>query len=141
MVENVSTTELTVGQLRLILATATDDDTIPEALSELAEAKRREAADIAHGARLTAYNEYVTRRRDREHEAVQGVYDEAKQAAIDAAPISRERAHLVAAEAADLERLRFEIREPCLEFQEWIDAGEPAVHQIGGAQDRAICGA
>jgi hypothetical protein len=41
---------------------------------------------------------------------------------------------MVYKEAADLERLRFEIREPRLEFQEWVDAGQPAVHQIRGAR-------
>ena len=40
---------------------------------------------------------------------------------------------MVYKEAADLERLRFEIREPRLEFQEWIEAGKPVVHQIGVA--------
>ena len=134
-------TELTVGQLRLILATATDDATIPEALSELAEAKRREADQIAHNDRQRAYFEYLERRREREREQVQRAAGEAKQAAIASGPISRDRAYMVYKEAADLERMRFEIREPRLEFQEWIEAGEPAVYQIGVAQDRAICGA
>lgn len=37
---------------------------------------------------------------------------------------------MVYKEAADLERLRFEVREPRLEFAEWVDAGMPGVHQI-----------
>jgi hypothetical protein len=43
---------------------------------------------------------------------------------------------MVYKEAADLERLRFEIREPRLEFQEWVDAGRPDVHTIGGVRDQ-----
>ena len=35
---------------------------------------------------------------------------------------------------ANEQALRFEIREPRLEFQEWLDAGQPAVHQIRGAR-------
>jgi hypothetical protein len=44
---------------------------------------------------------------------------------------------MVYKEAADLERLRFEIREPRLEFQEWLGASQPAVHQIRGAASQA----
>ena len=83
---------------------------------------------------MTAYDEYVTRRCEREHKAVQGAYDEAKQAALDAGPISRERLHAVSMEAADLQRLRFEVAEPQREFQPWIDLGQPAVHTIRGAK-------
>ena len=61
--------------------------------------------------------------------------DDAKRAAIAAGPISRDNAYRVYKEAADAERVRFEIREPRLEFQEWIDAGKPAVHEIGCIRD------
>jgi histone H3/H4 len=53
----VNTEEITVGQLKRILRTATDEATITEAIEELAEADRRETAALEHGARLTAYNE------------------------------------------------------------------------------------
>ena len=119
----------------MILRTAADDATIPEALSKLAEAKRREAQDIAHGDRQRAFFAYLEGRREREREQVQRAADEAKRAAIASGPISRDGAYFVYKEAADLERLRFEIREPCLEFQAWIDAGKPAVHQLGGVRD------
>jgi hypothetical protein len=122
----MNTDNITVKQLRWILSHADNDATTGEALEEFADTKRREAEGIAHGAKLTAYSEYVTRRREREREAVQGAYDEAKQAAIAAAPISKERLHLESTEAADLERLRFEVREPQLTFEEWLDAGSPA---------------
>jgi hypothetical protein len=127
-------TGLTVRQLRWILTHATDSATIPEALSELADDERREADAIAHNDRQRVYFEYLERRREREREHVQQAADDAKQAAIAAGPISRDRAYMVYKEAADLERLRFEIREPRLEFQEWIDAGKPAIHQIRGAR-------
>jgi hypothetical protein len=117
--------------LRRILRTAPDDATIAEGLEELADAERVEVESIEHGARFTAYNEYVARRRERESEQVQQTAADAKQAAIKAGPISPESAGVIFREAADLERLRFEVREPRLEFQEWIDAGKPAVHQIG----------
>jgi hypothetical protein len=130
----VNTEEITVGQLKRILRTATDEHTIPEAIEALAEADRRETEDLEHGARVTAYNEYIARRREREHEAVQGAYDEAKQEAIRSRPeIDRERLHVVAMEAADPERLRFEIREPTLSFEEWLDAGQPEIHEIRSA--------
>ncbi len=127
-------TELTVGQLRWILRVATDESTIAEALQELAEAERREAADLEHAERMRAYHAYVARRQEREREQVQRAYADAKQAAIDAGPISRERVHVVSAEAADLERLRFEVREPLLQFEEWVDGGQPAVHKTRGAE-------
>jgi hypothetical protein len=124
-------TELTVGQLRWILAAASDDATIPQALSELAEAKRQDAEAIAHGERQRAYEEYLKCRREREREHIERAGEDAKRAAIASGPISRDNAYMVYKEAADLERLRFEIREPRLEFQEWIEAGKPTVHQIG----------
>ena len=50
---------------------------------------------------------------------------------------SREDALIVHKEAADLERLRFdEIFEPRLTFEEWVDAGQPAVHRTGDAPRR-----
>src|SRR5215510_3547951 len=64
-------TELTVRQLRWILANATDEATLPEALSELADAERLDAEAVEHGALLTAFNAYIARRRERETEQVQ----------------------------------------------------------------------
>jgi len=40
---------------------------------------------------------------------------------------------LVRREAADRERLRFDIVEPALEFQAWVEAGQPDVHRTGDA--------
>jgi hypothetical protein len=131
----VLNTELTVGQLRRILRTAPDDATIAEGLEELANAERCEAADMAHGVRLTAYNEYIAHRRERERDTSSRPPTTLNRPRLLLAPISRDRAYMVYKEAADLERLRFEIREPRLEFQEWIDAGKPAVHQIRGVRD------
>jgi hypothetical protein len=128
-------TELTVRQLRWILAHATDDANLPEALSEFADAERLEAEAIAHNDRQRVYFEYLERRREREREHVQRAADDAKQAAIAAGPISRDNAYLIYKEAADAERVRFEIREPRLDFQEWLDAGKPAVHQIRGIRE------
>jgi hypothetical protein len=84
---------------------------------------------MAHGERVRAHSEYLERRRERERDRVQRAADAAKQAAIASGAISRDRAYVVYKEAADLERLRFEIREPCLEFQEWIDAGKPGAQR------------
>jgi hypothetical protein len=119
-----------------ILTHATNDATIPEALAELADAERLEADATAHNDRQNAYFAYLERRREREREHVQRAADDAKQAAINSGPISRDRPYMVYKEAADLERLRFEIREPRLEFQEWVDAGRPDVHTIGGVRDQ-----
>jgi hypothetical protein len=121
--------------LRWILAHATDDATIPEALSEFADAERLEAESIAHNDRQRVYFEYLERRQEREREHVQRAADDAKQSAIAAGPISRDDAYMVYKEAADVERLRFEIREPRMDFQEWLDTGKPAVHQISGIRD------
>jgi hypothetical protein len=131
----LNTEEITVGQLKRILRTATDEATITEAIEELAEADRRETAALEHGARVTAYNEYIARRREREHEAVQGAFTAAKEAVIAARPISREDAYMVGKEAADTERLRFEVREPLLTFEEWSAEGEPAFHEIHSARN------
>lgn len=127
--------ELTVRQWRWILAHATDDATIPEALSEFADAERLEAETVAHNDRQRVYFEYLDRREEREREQVQQAADDAKQAAIAARPISKDSAYMVYKEAADTERVRFEIREPRLDFQEWVDAGMPDVHEIRGVRD------
>jgi hypothetical protein len=111
-----------------ILTHATNDATIPEALAELADAERLEADATAHNDRQNAYFAYLERRREREREHVQRAADDAKQAAINSGPISRDRAYMVYKEAAD--------REPRLEFQEWVDAGRPDVHTIGGVRDQ-----
>jgi hypothetical protein len=131
----VNTEEITVGQLKRILRTATDEATITEAIEEVAEADRQETAALEHGARVTAYNEYIARRGEREHEAVQGAFTAAKEAVIAARPISREDAYMVGMEAADTERLRFEVREPLLTFEEWLDAGQPEIHEIRSARN------
>jgi hypothetical protein len=125
--------EITVGELKRVLALASDDATIPEALEELAEADRRDDEALAHGERQGAYHAYLARRRER-YEAVQGAYHERKEATIAAGPVSRERVHAVSAEAADRERSRFEIREPALSFEEWLDAGSPEIHEIRGVR-------
>ncbi len=126
-------TELTVRELRWIIANASGDATIAEARSAFADAERREADTIAHNERQRANFEYLESRRECEREHVERAGEAAKRAAIASGPISRDNAYMVYKEAADLERLRFEIREPCLEFQEWIEAGKPVVHQIGVA--------
>ena len=115
-----------VGRCRTVRLQAGDGRGRGQAL---AAAKRQEVETIAHNERQRIYFEYLERRQEREREQVARAGEEAKRAAIAARPISRDNAYLVYKEAADLERLRFEIREPGLEFQEWIDAGQPAVHQ------------
>jgi hypothetical protein len=132
--------ELTVGELKWILLAADDDATLAEARRQLADVKRREAADLEHAARQRLYHQYLERRQEREHAAVQSAYSEAKQAALRTGPISRESLHVVAMEAADLERLRFEIREPRLAWEDWLDAGKPDVHRIKGAEHLPAAG-
>lgn len=117
--------ELTVGQLRWILAHADSDVTFGEALKQFADAERREAAAVEHAALQQRYFDYLSRRQEREREHVQQAADDAKQAAIAAGPISRDNAYLVYKDAADAERVRFEFREPRLDFQEWLDAASP----------------
>ena len=127
--------ELTVGALRMILRTADNDATLSEALEQLAEAKRRQVVEIAHVENQRRFEEYIERRRQRETEQVNTAARDAKEAAIRSAPISPERAAIVFMQAAHDEREAFEAREPLLPFAEWVDAGQPDVHQAGGLRD------
>jgi hypothetical protein len=127
--------EIRLGELRWALLCAPDGATLGEALEQLEAARRQELADLAHGALVSAYSEYAQIRREGEHAAVQGAYSEAKKAELERGPVSRERLHLVAAEAADVARLRHELGEPLLQFDEWVPAGEPRIHRTRGADN------
>jgi len=127
--------ELTVRELRWILAHADGAGTPAEAREAFAESERQAAIDAAHLESQTRYAQYVERRRERGTEEVARAADEALDRVARSArnPLSREEVALVRNKAADLERVRFDAVEPCLQFAEWVEAGEPAVHRIGDA--------
>jgi hypothetical protein len=126
--------EITVRELRWILTFAPGDATLAEARAEFVESERRAVADAAHAELQRAYSEYIDRRREREREQVESAAAAAGDETIHSHPtISRERVALIRKEAAELARLRHEVLEPRLEFDEWMDAGQPAVHRTGGA--------
>ena len=126
--------ELTVRGLRWIVNHCDGELTIPEAIAAFAGAERRAEDDAAHAQLQRAYFEYLERRRERGSEQVQRAAAAAQEEAIRSRPISREDALMVSKEAAHLERLRFdEIFERRLTFEEWMEAGQPAVHRTGDA--------
>ena len=127
--------KLSVRALRWIVTHADGELTLAEAISAFADAERRDVEAAEHAEIQRDYVAYLDRRRVREQELPQRAYDDAKKAAIHArgGAISRENAHEAGKEAADIERLRFEIFEPALRFEEWLEAGRPAVHRTGDA--------
>ena len=119
---------LSVRRLRWILHHADADLTLEEAVKAAADAERQEDTVGEHQALVDEYHRYVARRREREPELVQRAFDEAREAAIRRGPISREAAYAAGKEAADLERVRFEIYEEQLSFEEWVAAGRPETY-------------
>jgi hypothetical protein len=128
-------TELTVRALRWILAHADAELTLAEAISAAADAERAEAQAAEHADLQRDYDAYLTRRRGREQELVQAAYVDAREYAVRArgGAISVAGAHQAGQEQVDLERLRFEVHEPALSFEAWLEAGQPDVHRTGGA--------
>jgi hypothetical protein len=116
--------ELTLGELRRALALGTNDQTISEAL----EAAREDDEVVARHVQATAgYHGYVEARRERlrarEIEAM-AECDLEQQRTGRPWPSDEDRAK--SRRAAGLAaRDRFEIDEPLLEFQQWVEAGSP----------------
>jgi hypothetical protein len=116
--------ELTVGQLRAVLASSDESLTIGEALDVIIEASRVTAA---HEIDTRAYGEYVSRRQARHAQALEvaaaAVKVDPRMASADGWH-RRQEARLEAAE-------QFDIREPLLEFRDWIEHDRPEIHQVG----------
>jgi hypothetical protein len=131
---------LTVQRLRWILREADGAMTLAEALEAATAAEQNERDTAAHLELQAGYDAYLARRRAREREHVQRAYDEARRAAIAAAHglILPEVAAEAARDAAAVERLRFSIFEPALEFQAWVDAGLPEVRSTRPAEFAGI---
>jgi hypothetical protein len=116
--------ELTLGELRRVLALGANDQTISEAL----EAAREDDEVAARHEQATAgYHGYVEARRERlrarEVEAM-AECDLEQQRTGRPWPSDEDRAK--SRRAAGLAaRDRFEIDEPLLEFQQWVEAGSP----------------
>ena len=115
-------------RLRWIFHHADAELTIEEAVEAAADAEEQEDAVGEHQALVEEYHRYCTRRRERERDLPQRAFEEAREAAIRRGPISREGALAAGKEASDVERVRFEVYEPRLSFDEWIAAGRPEVH-------------
>ena len=119
---------LSVRRLRWMFHQADADLTIEEAVEAAADAEEQEDAVGEHQALVDEYHRDLARRRHRERDLPQRAFDEAREAAIRRGPISREAALAAGKEASDIERVRFEVYEPQLSFEEWIAAGRPEIH-------------
>jgi hypothetical protein len=130
---NRSLDDLTVGELRAVLASGDESVTIADALANLAEANRVSAA---HEQAVREYNSYVDRR-DARHAAALA---EAATAADKANRRNGDGARMAARQAARLEADEtFERRQPLLSFTEWQSAGNPDVHEVeAGVLRRAV---
>jgi hypothetical protein len=120
----VNPEELTVGVLRRALAGGLPEETIHEALARLGEA----AEDAAqHAQKIAAYQTYIKARAERLHTTVVEAVDEVdrKQQHTGyswSSPEDRAKArHVAGVEAQN----SFLDNEPLLEFNAWVEAGEP----------------
>lgn len=114
---------MTVGDLRRLMAyDGPETHVLATALANIVEGDRVQGE---HEVRLRGYEAYVERRQVRCNDAVEEAAIEANRAAVgDGAKIAARR------EARAELYEDFQRCEPLLEFQEWIDYGQPDVHAL-----------
>lgn len=122
---------LTIGQFRALMRYGgSDSDTVAQALDSITGADRAQAE---WETTYAAYQAYVAQREQRRADAIAS-------AAIEANRKTKggDGERLAARQAARLEALtEFDAREPLLDFQPWVDAGQPALHTRTGVLQRA----
>lgn len=125
--------DITVEELKWLVSNYSPvADTVAVAI----ENTRRATADATDFARQgDAYRAYEALRAKRRREAGDTAVDAATQKHRNVTPPSRQHALTAEAQRDALER--FEREEPLLAFYEWIDAGEPEIHRVGGTVARA----
>jgi hypothetical protein len=128
--------ELTIGELRRALTHGQAEQTIPEALAAIDG--HDEAARLNERQQL-GWLEFLRSREVRRTEATEKamarVDDEQRRSGR---PWPTEESRPKARRAAGLEAQdSFDLAEPKLDFQEWLDAGSPGRYQAETAIDRA----
>jgi predicted Zn-dependent peptidase len=124
--------DLTIGQLRAVLANGLPEETIQEALARLDQADEDAAQ---HARTLAAYESYVSARTGRLRTAVAEAVDQVDEARRSSWPSAEDRAktlHATGLEAQD----NFLDNEPLLELQAWVEAGEPEHYQAVTPNER-----
>ena len=122
--------DVTIGELRAVLAAGNEGDTIADALAAITEAAR---VGAAHALDVREYQAYVDRRQARHAQALEAAAATVKVDPRVASADSWQRRQEARLEAAE----NFEIREPLLEFAAWIDLDRPEVY-AGSAIRRAL---
>jgi len=117
--------DLTVGELRAVLAGGDESVTVVEAVAALHEANR---VNAAHEIDLRAFESYLARRETRRAAALQSAAQAAhKRASSPGSPsamAARQEARVDAFET-------FEQHEPLLDFASWVDRGRPDEYAVG----------
>jgi hypothetical protein len=123
--------DLTVGELRRVLAQGASEMTIREAFAAL-----NEADEIArlHEQTSASYRHYVEARLQRLAAVEQEAMDEAdREQQHSGRPWPNAEARFMARRDAGLEvRERFLLDEPLLAFADWVDAGAPERYRAEG---------
>jgi hypothetical protein len=116
--------ELTIGEIRRALAQGAPEMTVREALAELAESDEIGRRHEQQQARYQAYVETRAQRLAAAEEEAMDEVDREQQRSGRPWPSREER--FTARRDAGLEaRERFEIDEPLLLFEDWVEAGSP----------------
>jgi hypothetical protein len=116
--------ELTIGEIRRALAQGAPEMTVREALAELAESDEIGRRHEQQQARYRAYVETRVQRLAAAEEEAMDEVDREQQRSGRPWPNREER--FTARRDAGLEaRERFEIGEPLLLFEDWVEAGSP----------------
>jgi hypothetical protein len=128
--------DLTIGELRRALSQGSSELTIREALAAFAEA---DEVNARHEQKTIRYQQYLKTREQRrlraEEEAMEEV-DREQQRSCRPWPNREER--FTARRDAGLEaRERFEIDEPLLLFEDWVEAGSPERYRAETSVARA----
>ena len=125
-----SLADITVGELRSVLAGGNDGDTIAEALAAIAEAAR---VGAEHESETCEYRAYIERRQARHAEALERASAGAEVRPTISSADAWHRRQEARREAAE----EFEIREPRLEFAAWVQHDRPAIYQVNAIK-RAV---
>jgi hypothetical protein len=125
---NRTLNDVSVAELKAVLAGGDESATVAAALDQLTEANRVVAE---HELDVTAYQAYVDRRNARHSEALamaaaasdkthQGHHDGTRLASRQAARLARDE--------------EFAVREPLLRFADWAERGRPEIHQVSATR-------
>jgi hypothetical protein len=128
--------ELTIGEVRRALRQGGAEETLREALARLAQGDEVSRLHEQKQARYRQYLEACAQRHEAGVEEAMDEVDRERQRTGYAWP-DRETRFTARPDAGLQAEEEFELAEPRLEFEEWVEAGAPERHRAEGAVARA----